>query len=141
MANILVPVERGQDVMWLVNYLQKIHQRDWIRVHLLSVQPRYSSLVRLFFSMRDLEIFSIEDAACAIAPLKEALDRANIPYNCHIRTGDKATEIVKLAKEVYSPQIVLGPTSGNWILDMIFGTLAARLETLIRHADTRCEVL
>lgn len=141
MANILVPIQEGQNVAWLVNYLQKIHQRESVRVHLLSVQPKYTSLVKLFFSARDLDSFKSEDADQALAPMKQALDRTNIPYNCHVRTGDKATEIVRFAKELYCPQIILGPTSGNWIVDLLFGTLTGRVESLIRLADSRCEVL
>jgi nucleotide-binding universal stress UspA family protein len=141
MANILVPMQEGQDVAWLVNYLQKVHQRDSIRVHLLSVQPRYTSLVRLFFSARDLDSFKTEDANESLAPMRRALERTNIPYNCHVRTGDKATEIVKFAKALYCPQIILGPTRGNGMVDLLFGTLTGRVESMMRLADNRCEVL
>lgn len=141
MANILVPMQEGQDVAWLVNYLHKFHQRESVRVHLLSVQPRYTSLVRLFFSARDLDSFKDEDANLSLDPMRQALERTNIPYNCHVRTGDKATEIVKFAKELYCPQIIFGPTTGNWVVDLLFGTLTGRVESMIRLADCRCEVL
>ena len=78
MANILVPMQEGQDVTWLVNHLQKIHQREAVRVHLLSVQPRYTSLVRLFFTVRDLNSFKDEDANLSLAPMRRALDLTNI---------------------------------------------------------------
>ncbi|CAN1562217.1 USP_Like domain containing protein [Burkholderiaceae bacterium] len=141
MANILVPMQEGQDVTWLVNHLQKIHQREAVRVHLLSVQPRYTSLVRLFFTVRDLNSFKDEDANLSLAPMRRALDLTNITYNCHVRTGDKATEIVKFAKELFCPQIILGPTTGNWIFDLLFGSLTTRVESMIRLADSRCKVL
>jgi hypothetical protein len=141
MANILVPIQEGQNVAWLVTYLQKIHQRESIRVHLLSVQPKYTSLVKLFFSSHDIDTFKTEDANTSFAPMKRGLERSNIPYNCHVRTGDKAIEIVKFAKELYCPQIILGPTSGNGVVDLLFGTLASRVESLIRQADSPCEVL
>lgn len=141
MANILVPIQEGQDVTWLVNYLFKIHQRETIRVHLLSVQPRYTSLVRLFFSTHEIAAFMAEDAMTSLAPMKMRLARSNIPFNSHIRTGDKATEIVKFAKELYCPQIILGPTAGNKIVDLLFGTLTGRVESMMRLADNRCEVL
>ena len=141
MANILVPIQEGQDVTWLVNYLFKIHQHESIRVHLLSVQPRYTGLVRLFFSAHDIAVFMAEDANTSLKPMKQGLARSNIPYNSHVRTGDKATEIVKFAKELYCPQIILGPTAGNRIVDLIFGTLTGRVESLMRLADNRCEVL
>jgi hypothetical protein len=73
--------------------------------------------------------------------MRRALERTNIPYNCHVRTGDKATEIVKFAKALYCPQIILGPTRGNWMVDLLFGTLTGRVESMMRLADNRCEVL
>jgi hypothetical protein len=141
MANILVPIQEGHDVSWLVNYLFKFHQRESIRVHLLSVQPRYTSLVRLFFSAHDIAVFMAEDAITSLAPMKQGLARLNIPFNSHVRTGDKATEIVRFAKELYCPQIILGPTTGNGIVDLLFGTLTSRVESMIRMTDNRCEVL
>lgn len=141
MANILVPVQEGQDVVWLVNYLRKIQQRESVRVHLLSVQPRYTGLVQLFFSVRDMDLFRAEDATESLSPMRQALARTNIPFNWHVRTGDKATEIVKFAREIYCPQIILGPTTGNWMFDVLFGTLNGRVESLIRLSDKRCEVL
>jgi len=141
MANILVPIQEGQDVVWLVNYLCKIHQRESVRVHLLSVQPRYTSLVRLFFSSHDIAAFMAEDAVTSLTPMRQELARSNIPFNSHVRTGDKATEIVRFAKELYCPKIILGPTTGNKILDLLFGTLTGRVESLMRLADNRCEVL
>lgn len=141
MANILVPIQLGQDVTWLVSYLSKIHQRESIRVHLLSVQPRYTSLVKLFFSSHDIATFMAEDAITSLAPMKQELARSNIPFNSHVRTGDKATEIVKFAKELYCPQIILGPTTGNKIVDLLFGTLTGRVESLMRLADNRCKVI
>jgi hypothetical protein len=141
MANILVPIQEGQNVAWLVTYLQKIHQRESVRVHLLTVQPRYTGLVRLFFSARDMDSFMVEDAKASLTPLRQALERTNIAYKCHVRSGDKATEIVKFANEFYCPQIIIGPTPGNWMLDLLFGSLNGRIESLIRLADNRCEVL
>lgn len=141
MANILVPVQRGHNVAWLANYLKQIHLRDHIRVHLLSVQPRYTNLVNLFISKKDLNLFRQEDAAIALAPLQCALDAVNVPYNLHIRTGDKVTEIVQFAKDYYCPQIVLGPTPSNGILDMFFGTLNGRIESHLRQSQKHCEVL
>jgi hypothetical protein len=88
-----------------------------------------------------MAIFMAEDANTSLTPLEQGLARSNIPYNSHVRTGDKATEIVKVAKALYCPQIILGPTTGNRIVDLLFGTLSARVESLMRIADNRCEVL
>jgi len=50
--------------------------------------------------------------------MKQGLARSNIPFNSHVKTGDKATEIVKFAKELDCPQIMLDPTAGIKIVDL-----------------------
>jgi hypothetical protein len=35
----------------------------------------------------------------------------------------------------------LGPTTGNRIIDLLFGTLTGRVESLMRLADNRCKVI
>lgn len=141
MANILVPVLQEQDVAWTIGHLKTLHQLERIRVHLLSVQPRYSGLVRFFFSKQDLDAFCQEDALHELLPMKSALESLNIPYNCHIRVGSKAQEIVSFAREIHCPQIVIGPTSGSKMERALFGTLNRRVASLIHVAGRRCEVL
>jgi nucleotide-binding universal stress UspA family protein len=88
-----------------------------------------------------MDSFIADDAKASLTPLRRALERTNIAFKCHVRVGDKAPEIVKFAKEFYCPQIIIGPTPKNWMLDLLFGTLNGRVESLIRLADGRCEVL
>lgn len=141
MANILVPVQMDQDVSWTVNHLKTLHEADRIRVHLLSIQPMYTGLVRFFFSKQDLDNFCKEDALQELLPMKTALDKLNIPYNCHIRVGSKAQEIVSFAKDIHCPQIVIGPATGGKMERALFGTLNRRVASLIEMTGRRCEVL
>jgi nucleotide-binding universal stress UspA family protein len=142
MANILVPVHVGQDTQWVARYLLKLHQRERIRVHLLTIQPRYSGVVGMFFSRIEIREFRREDADRAFAALGELLRSLGIPYNTHSVIGKTVEEITKFAQEHHCPQIVIGPTNENWIKELLFGSLTRRVESLMRStSDKPCEVL
>ena len=142
MANILVPVHSGQDAQWVTRYLLKLHQRDRVRVHLLSVQPKYSGTVGLFFSQKDITGFQEEDGEHALAPMRKILDATGIPYNAHCVIGETVEEIAKFAREHYCPQIVIGPSKKNNFLNVILGSLARRVQTFMQTtSDRSCQVL
>ena len=142
MANILVPVHAGQDTQWVARHLVKLHQRERIRVHLLTIRPKYTGLVGLFFSCADLIEFNRQDGDDALQPMRLILDATGIPYNTHHVSGGTVDEITKFAKENYCPQIVIGPTRSHWLDELLFGSLTRRVEALMRtSSDKPCEVL
>jgi len=142
MANILVPVHAGQDTQWVARHLVKLHQRERIRVHLLTVRPQYSGLVGLFFSCADLIEFNRKDGDDALQPMRLALDATGIPYNTHHVSGSTVDEITKFAKEHYCPQIVIGPAGAHWFEELFFNSLTRRVATMMRaSSDKPCEVL
>jgi nucleotide-binding universal stress UspA family protein len=142
MANILVPVHPGQDTQWVAHYLAKLHQRERIRVHLLTIRPKYTGLVGLFFSCTDLIEFNRKDGDDALQPMRLVLDATGIPYNTHHVNGRTVDEIAKFAKENYCPQIVIGPARSHWINELLFGSLTRRVEAMMRiSSDKPCEVL
>ena len=141
MSNILVPIHVDQDAQWVTRYLLKLHQRERIRVHLLSVQPRYTGHVGLFFSNKTLKEFQREDAEQSLRSMRSLLESAGIPYNTHFTVGSAVDEIAKFAKECCCPQIVIGPTQESWLKELLFGSLSRRVEVLMRHTEMRCEVL
>lgn len=121
MANILVPVHPGQDTQWVARYLAKLHQRERIRVHLLTIRPKYTGLDGLFFSCADLIEFNRKDGDDALQPMCRVLDATGIPYNTHHVNGRTVDEIAKFAKENYCPpnryrtrQIALGQRTFIW---------------------------
>ena len=142
MANILVPVHSGQDAQWVTRYLLKLYQSERVRVHLLSVQPKYSGTIGLFFSQQDIADFHEEDGARALAPMRKILDTTGIPYNAHCVIGDTVEEIAKFAREHYCPQIVIGPNNKHDWLNAILGSLTRRVAALMQAtSDRSCQVL
>lgn len=139
--NILVPVQPGRDVRWCAQFLAGLHRDGRIRVHLLSVQPPYDGVVRMFFNRESVAAFQAADARRELQPLRDALDALGVPYNTHMAVGRAADEIAGFAREYRCPRIVFGPWRGGVLPGMVFGSLPRQVELLMRHAGGLCEVV
>lgn len=139
--NILAPIRDDRDTDWAVAFLAKLHQRERIRVHLLSVQAPYNGHVRMFFKDVQVRAFQREDAQKELAPVCKALDRAGVPYNTHVVVGYAAEEIARFAQRHNCRQIVMGPPKGRGLSELILGSLGQQVEHLMRVSGRTCEVL
>jgi nucleotide-binding universal stress UspA family protein len=141
MPNILAPVRPERDTEWAVRFLIKLHQRERVRVHLLSVQPAYYGHVRMFFSEAQIRAFHEEDSERELAPVRKALDLAGVSYNVHMRVGNTAETIANFAREYHCPQIVMGPPRGLGFSELILGSLTREVQNLMQAYGRSCEVL
>lgn len=141
MIEILAPVRADHDQRWTLDFLAKLNQREPIRVHLLSVQPRYSGHVRMFVAAPWIHEIQQEDAAQEMAPMGKALDALGIPCERHVVEGRSAEQIARFAREHHCSQIVLGPPAAQHLSDRLFGSLNREVEQLMRLAGEPCEVL
>ena len=141
MPNILVPVRPDRDTDWVVDFLIKLHRRERIRVHLLSVQPPINGHVRMYFSESEIRTYWKEEAEREFAPIRRALDAAGVPYNTHRVVGYVAEEIARFAQDLHSPQIVMGPPRGRGFSELVLGSLARQVEQLMQVSGRTCEVL
>lgn len=141
MLEVLATVREDHDQRWAVDQLSRMNQREPIRVHLLSVQPRYSGHVRMFLSPEWIHEAQREDAEREMAPMRSALDALGISTECHVAEGSSAEQIARFAREHHCAQIVIGPPAAGHLSDRIYGSLNREVEHLMRQAGTPCEVL
>lgn len=141
MTPVLAPVRADRDTDWAAAFLVKLHQRERILVHLLSVQPPYDGHVRMFFSPAQVRAFHREDAERELAPVRRALEAAGVPHETHVVVGRVAEEIARFAREHGCRQIVMGPVRGRARPGLVLGSLTQQVERLLRTAGTPCEVL
>ena len=141
MANILAPVQAGQDIDWSARFLAQLHQRDRIRVHLLSVQPTYNAHVRSFFSPAQIHDVQEQDARAELEPMCRALDALGVPYYTHVAVGHPAEEIARFAQGHRCPQIVIGPMRGSGLTELVLGSLSRQVQLLMQQSGRLCEVL
>jgi nucleotide-binding universal stress UspA family protein len=138
---IVFAVRRDRDTEWAVELLLRLHQREPIRVKLLSVQMPLNGHVRLFFSDADVAAFHQEDAERELAPVRRALKVAGIRYDEYVEVGLSAETIAHFAQEHGCSQIVLGPMRDAGLSGLILGSLTQQIEHLMEAAGSRCEVL
>lgn len=141
MPNILAPVRPDRDTDWIADFLIKLHQRERIRAHLLSVQTPLNGHVRMYFAEAEIRAYWKEEAEREFAPIRRTLDAAGVPYNTHLVVGYLAEEIARFAQTLHCPQIVMGPPRGRGLSELVLGSLTRQVEQLMRVSGRTCEVL
>ena len=141
MRKILAPVVADHDAHWVADCLGRLHACEPIVVHVLSVQPRYSGIVRWHLGAEVIEAVQREDALKQTAPLREALLALGIPHHVQRLQGCTAEEIARYAQLQGCRQIVIGPTAGRWSAPRLLGSIRSRVAQLMTSASRPCEVL
>ena len=141
MTDILAFVRSDRDTDWVARSLIRLHEREDIRVHLLSVRPPFNGHVRMFFNEEQVHAFHLEDAQSELAPLRAALAAAHVPHDSHMAVGYAAEEIVKFAQGNRCDRIVIGPPKGNGVSKLVLGSLSRQIEHMMQLAGTTCELV
>ncbi len=138
---LLAAVRPDHDTDWVSRFLIEMHQREPVRVHLLSVRCPFNGHVRMFFDEKLIREFHTEDAERELAPVRRALDAAGVPYVTHVAVGYAAEEIVKFAQRHHCQRIVMGPPKGGNLSELVLGSLNRQIEQMMRTTGRACEVL
>ena len=140
MMEVLVPVRADHDQRWAVDCLARMHEREPIHVHLLSVQPRYSGHVRMFVSPAWIHEVQLEDGQQELAPICRELEARGIAYERHVVEGSSAEQIARAAREHHCAQVVMGPPAPGHLSDRVFGSLNHQVEQLLQQTGEPCVV-
>lgn len=118
----------------------RICGQEPVGVHLLSVQPRVSGHVGMFFGEGELreiqQAAGMEDLAAA----KALLDAVGIPYTASVMVGRSAETIARAARELDCDRIVMGQEAPSGIAGRIFGSLAQQVRHITSGASG-CQVI
>lgn len=139
--NVLFVVRRDRDTEWAISFIQRLRDRDEVRVHLLSVQMPFDGHVRMFFSESQIRAIHQEDGEAELAPVCKALDAAGVPFVKHVAIGSSAETIAEYAREYRCRQIVMGPPKAGFLSQLLLGSLARQVEHLMQVAGQPCEVV
>lgn len=140
MIEVVAPVRHDHDPRWAVDFLSQLSRSEPIRVHVLSVQPRYSGQVRMFLDPVWIHEVQREDAEQEMAPMCQALDALGIAYERHVLEGSSAEAIARFVREHHCAQVVMGPQTAGHLSDRIFGSLNRQVEHLLQQSGEPCEV-
>lgn len=140
MIEVLAPVRADHDQRWALNCLTELNRREPIRVHLLSVQPRYSGHVRMFVSPAWIHEVQAEDGQQELEPMWRELEARGIACERHVVEGSSAEQIARFAQEHHCAQVIMGPPTPGHLSDRVFGSLNHQVEQLLQQSGEPCVV-
>lgn len=127
MLKLLVPVDGSDKSDATVRHLIKMHSAlGQIEIHLLNVQiPIDSGHARMFVNEEEIQAYHRDEGTAALAPAREKLDAAGVPYRVHIVVGHVAETIVRFAREHGFDVIVMGTHGHTALGHLLMGSVAS----------------
>ncbi|MEK7757059.1 MAG: cation transporting ATPase C-terminal domain-containing protein, partial [Planctomycetota bacterium] len=120
MLKILIPVDRSRNCEFAVKHVIKQFMNNTaMEIHLLNVQPPFSSYIARFVSRKSLHDFHRDEAEKALGPVKQTLDGFGIPYSAHAAVGEKAKVITDTARRLRCDQIVMSTARKNSLTRLV----------------------
>ena len=115
-----------------VNRAIGLYQQEPAEVHLLSVQPRVSGDVAMFFGAHELHDLQHGAGMDDLAPARALLDLAGVPYQTTVHVGRSAQTIARTARELHCDRIVMGQDGNDHgLARTLFGSVAAQVRQLL----------
>lgn len=139
MTKLLVPIYGNAD-RWRAALAEavEIHRRENASIHLLSVQPKVSGHVSMFFGRGELQ--QIQEAAGRedLEPAEALLRNLGVPFTSSVMVGRSAETIARAARGFGCQRIIMGregeaPAS-------VFGSVAAQVRQLLSSGND-CRVI
>ena len=129
----LVAVDGSKNASRAVEFIVEVSKqlKQPLSVCLLTVQvPIAGPNVKKFISHDDLEQHYREKGMEALAPARELLDKAGVPYDHHIGLGSPAEVIIDYAKANGATHIVLGTRGLGHLSGLVMGSVATQVVEL-----------
>ena len=128
MLKILVPVDGSRNAQHAVRHVIGEYRRHpGFEVHLLNVQAPFSRHVSQFVARSDRDAYHKAQAEAVLAPLREMLENASVPFAQHVRVGRRAETIADEAKRLKCDHIVLATARKNSLTRMIESSITNRV--------------
>ncbi len=133
MAKVLVPVQPDQQAKTraAVAAAIRLHQREHVAVHLLSVQSKVNGHVATYFSAEELQQLQQKMGREDLLEARRLLDAANVPYTTSIAVGRRVETIALTANEYGCRRILLGSGIETDMIGKVFGSLADQLRRMM----------
>ena len=128
MSKVLLPIDGSSNSLKAVRHVVSQFMSDHrLEVHLLHVRTPLSQHVARFLSGGTRARFHRDEADKALAPARELLKRFGVPYAEHVKLGDKAETITRVAQELGAAQIVMGTARKNSLTRLVEDSVTNRV--------------
>lgn len=128
MATLLLPCDGTPNALLALRHAVDAFRRgDVLMIHLLNVQPPFSTYVARHVGRELCADFHRERADAALAEARQLLDDAGVPYRVHSEIGDKARCIADAARRLHCDRIVIGTARKSALVRAVGNSLTNQL--------------
>ena len=128
MLKILVPVDGSRNAQYAIRHVIGEYRRHpGFEVHLLNVQAPFSRHIAKWVARKDRDDHHKAEAEAVLAPLREMLESASVPFAQHVRVGRRAETIADEAKRLKCDHIVLATARKNSLTRMVESSITNRV--------------
>ena len=120
MNSVLVPVGDSPNSRYAVQrVVNEFLAHPGLEVHLLNIQMPLPRHIAQFLRQHTRNEYHRERAEVALKPAREVLERHSIPYQVHVRMGDRAMLIAAEAKRLGCDHIVMSTARKSSLTRML----------------------
>ena len=128
MPKILIPVGGTRNDKFAVQeVIKRFMNNTAMEVHLLNVQAPFAADIAHFTSRKSRHDYHQEQAARALEPAREMLDKFSIPYAVHTAVGDRAVIITDEARRLQCDEIVMATARKNSLTRWVESSVTERV--------------
>ncbi len=129
MLKVLLAVDGSESSLHAVAHMVKRAStlKDAYQVHLVNVQYPLHGSVATFVDASQIKQYHHDEGMKVLAPAKEKLDAAGVPYQAHLFVGEPAEVITRFAKEHNCDEIVIGTRGLSGISSLLVGSVATKI--------------
>ena len=128
MTKVLVPVHGTRNCEFAVRHVvRQFMNNTAMQIHLLNVQPPFSSYITRFVSRRNVQDYHHDEAAKALRPARQILDGFGVPYAVHVELGERAERITAAAHRLRCDHIVMASARKNSLTRLVENSTTNRV--------------
>ena len=128
MLKVLVPVHGSRNCEFAVRrVITEFMNNTAMEIHLLNVQPPFSSYITRFVSRKNVQDYHRDEAEKALRPMRQLLDSYGVPYAVHMEVGDRAECITATAHRLHCDHIVMASARKNSLTRLVENSTTNRV--------------
>ena len=131
MRKFLVPIDGSDCSLRAVEHViakrGKLADPSTLRIHLLNVQPPLRGDISMFINEEQIKGYHRDEGEKALARARALLDRAGAAYRFHIKVGEPAEVIARMAEERGCDEIVMGTHGWGSVVGLLMGSVATKV--------------
>ena len=125
---VLIPVHGSRNCEFAVRHIvRQFMNNTAMEIHLLNVQPPFSSYITRFVSRKNVRDYHRDEAEKALGPSRQILDSFGIPYAVHVEIGERAECITGAAHRLRCDQIVMSTARKNSLTRLVENSTTNRV--------------